>query len=60
MQEVLVHHDQLTEFLHHHIQPSPLRSQCTLSLPPECFQRVEKGCIGNQWVNAMHCGPTMI
>ena len=38
----------------------PIRSQCTLSLPPKtsealtvfwCFQGVEKGCIGNEWVS---------
>ena len=36
----------------------PIRSQCTLFLPPEnirtvfwCFQVVEKGYIGNKWVN---------
>ena len=33
-------------------------SQCTLSLPPEnrkvfwCFQGVEKGCIGNEWIKS--------
>ena len=35
-----------------------IRYQCTLSLPPESirklysFQRAEKRCIGNEWVNA--------
>ena len=32
----------------------PICSQCTLSLLPEniwCFQVVEKGCIGEEWVN---------
>ena len=36
---------------------APIRSQCTLSLPPWkhqifwCFQGEEKWCIGNEWVN---------
>ena len=38
----------------------PICYQCTLSLPPEsnrkrkvfwCLQGIEKGCIGNKWVN---------
>ena len=29
---------------------TPFRSQCTLSLP-RCFQGVEKGCTGSEWVN---------
>ena len=43
---------------------NPFFSQCTLSLPQKtwenrkvfwCFQCVEKGCIGNKWVNWMWC-----
>ena len=46
----------------------PIRSQCTLSLPPEifnrkvfwCFQGVDKGCIGSEWVNNKICESSFV
>ena len=45
-----LHWSQIVQILYYSIS-----SKCTLSLPPEnirwCFQGIEKGYIGNKWVN---------